>query len=308
MRSTIHRAITLSLTAGFLAVLLLAQPLRRVTIVTTKGDTIEGTLKSVTDVDILIEVAGQPLRVPLETVRYVSFVGILDDAPSKGTDSATPADGALKALKELRTATEVGMLRAQYSEKLVAALSPVLAFAERGPAAVHADVKKAMLLAANEYKAPLATVGSWKNAGAAMARAATWVSYAEALLALKDEETHAEEPGEKTISVGSDVTGRLGFGDAVMARTLDWTATDGFNDNWSLELNSPSRVTIEMSANPCRPHLVLTDESGKKLDSDAAPFDGTARIRKSLTTGRYHIWAGTFDPQVGTYRLSVRPE
>lgn len=305
---SMHFALALSLTTGLVMVALSAQSARRVTLVTQKGDVIEGTLKSATDADVVIEVAGQPLRVSLETIRYMSFVGKLDAAPPMGTDSGKPLEVALKALKELRGASRVGMLREQYSEKLVATLPQVRAFAE-GPGDSWADVKIAMMFAVARYEAPMASLEMWTNAGFNMTVAGNYVDYVEALMALKDEETHTEKPSDQAISIGSDVTGRLGKGDVIMAKTVEKSAAGGFGDNWTLDMKTPSQVTIELTSKPCHPYLVLTDESGKKLDSDAGgSLSGQARIRKSLPAGRYHIWAGSSVSEVGTYKLAIRPQ
>lgn len=299
------RVLALSLTVVLSAVALSAQLPRRVTIVTQKGDVIEGTLKSATDSEVVIEIAGQALKVPVETIKYLSFVGKLDAAPSVVAHSGKPIDEAIKSLNELRAATRVGMLRAQYSEKLVATLPQVRTFAESREAGWF-DVKLAMTNAVLHYQRPMASIESWKDAGWNMGMGGRWVDYVETLRANGDEETHTEKPDDQPISIGSAVTGRLGAGDASMSKMLDASSEGGFNDKWSLELTSPANVTVSMTSEPCRPHLTLTDGSGKRLDADSGPYGGDASIHKSLPAGRYRIWAGSFSSQVGSYKLSVK--
>src|SRR5688500_15207056 len=81
---------------------------RRVTIETVKGETIEGTFRGASEDEISIELAGQALKIPVASVRYVSFAGrVMASRP------ATPGsvDDAFNALDELDAIVKVGILR-----------------------------------------------------------------------------------------------------------------------------------------------------------------------------------------------------
>ncbi|MBE3088394.1 MAG: hypothetical protein IMZ71_04700 [Chloroflexi bacterium] len=102
------------------------QSSHKATVTTKKGETIEGTFKSATETEIVLEVAGQTLRLPLAAVRTISFVGRVEEATT--SQKPRPVDDAFKALSDLAMATEIGVLREQYSAKLLETLPRVKAF------------------------------------------------------------------------------------------------------------------------------------------------------------------------------------
>lgn len=44
---------------------------RRAAVMTAKGDLVEGVLKSVTDAEAVIEIAGQGVRIPIAEIKYI---------------------------------------------------------------------------------------------------------------------------------------------------------------------------------------------------------------------------------------------
>ena len=66
------------------------QEARRATVVTLAGDVVEGIFRGFADGFLLVDVAGQTIRVPVQEVRYVSFVGRLEAAAVPAPTSAAP--------------------------------------------------------------------------------------------------------------------------------------------------------------------------------------------------------------------------
>ena len=60
-------------------------PPPRLTAVLASGDVIEGRLRSATETDVTLDVAGQALTLPLVNVRYLSFVGVIGSSSTAAT-------------------------------------------------------------------------------------------------------------------------------------------------------------------------------------------------------------------------------
>jgi hypothetical protein len=276
-----------------------AQEPRRVTVSTLKGDTIEGIIKAMTATELILQVAGQDLHLPLDTLKVISFVGKIDDSRPAGGSSLSDA---LKALNELHAASEIGMLRDQYSQKLIETLPRVRAFTKT--ATGWNDVRLAMEAAIAKYQEPLQDLASWKNAGAAMTAGAKYAAYAEELSRRDGEESHVETQAEREVRLGEVFRGRLGMGDRAMPRELDRSSEGAFNDVLKLTVSTLTQVTIALTCNDiCIPHLTLTDEAGRKMEGDAG-FSGRSTIKRQLKSGTYLIWAGAMNKgEVGEYTL-----
>lgn len=276
-----------------------AQEGRRVTVSTLKGDTIEGTIKAMTATELTLQVAGQDLHLPLETLKVISFVGKIDDSRPTGP---SPLGDALKALNELHAASEIGMLRDQYSQKLIETLPRVRAFTKT--ATGWNDVRLAMEAAIAKYQEPLQDLASWKNAGAAMTAGAKYAAYAEDLAKRDGEESHAESQNEREVRQGAVVSGRLGMGDRTMPKELDRSSEGAFNDLLKVVISALAQTTIAMTCHDtCIPHLTLTDEAGRKIEGDAG-YSGRSTIRRQLKPGTYFIWVGSVSKgDVGEYTL-----
>lgn len=106
IRSTRSRSIRIATRLGVASIFLVSllvptptfgqQEARRATVVTIAGDTVEGSLRGFENGAVLVEVAGQTIRVPVQEVRYISFVGRLETpaapAPTPaGSQPATPS-------------------------------------------------------------------------------------------------------------------------------------------------------------------------------------------------------------------------
>jgi len=276
-----------------------AQP-RRVTVVTISGEVIEGTLKTISDTEVVVDIADQPITLPLENIRYLSFVGRLPEASA--------VDAAIRALKDVRGVVEIGRItREQYAQKLGEILPRVFEFVREPNPAGWADVRVAMLRAVENYQQPLANDNAWQNAADSLRRAVAYGDYAVATAALPGEALHAELPETRTIALGDSVTGRLGRGDWTMPEDIDRSAADGFHDLLTIAVTASTRIELQMSCAPCQPHLAIMDETGKRLEADLGLTE-SARIRRTIAPGTYTIWAGTLTGQVGTYTLDVRAQ
>ena len=100
------------------------------------------------------------------------------------------------------------------------------------------------------------------------------------------------------ISLGQSLEGSLSEGDC--ARGDIWT------DRWSLELDAPTPVRIDLSSTAFDAYLELRASNGVVLaeNDDAGSLD--SRIIETLPAGSYVIVARSLGPaQSGSYRLSV---
>ena len=278
----------------------------RITVVTHTGEKVEGTLRGIAGNELLLDVAGQSFKLPVETLKYISFVGEMENVSSqmKSATKKQPLDDALDAFKELRAATEVGILREQYSQKLLDTLPRVNAFVN-GEKVDWADVRIAMIFATRLYQDALNRWGEkdsilstvpqddWSSARA-------FVDYAALLASYPGEKTHREKPSETSIMVGASADGRLGVGDSIMSKELDRSSAGGFNDVFKVMLASQTNLDINLrTKGGCPPHLTLVDALGKKLDGSSG------NIRRNLNPGTYTIWAGTHPGYACLFTLTV---
>jgi hypothetical protein len=278
---------------------------RRVTVATVKGDTIEGTYRSISDTAVVIEIAGSPISIPLVDVTYVSFTGKLDAGGGGAAPAVTvsPMDAAFAALKKLRGITEIGALRDQYSAAIVDALPTVREFT-KAPGPDWLNVKLALEAAIAEYQAPLASLSAWSSAGDAMARASRWSDYALALAAMPSERTHMESSDPVPIELGATVMGRFGAGDQLLPRALDRIFEGGLSDIYTLKISAPTDVMIAAKARLCQIHLTVVDASGKKLEGDGI-VTYSPSIGRKLPPGGYQIWVSGDPGRACDYQLEV---
>lgn len=262
----------------------------RATVVTTEDETIEGALFAASESDVVLLVAGQQLKIPTAGIRYISFVGRLDGAPSvEPVASLRPLQAAFKAFEDLKAATEIGMLREQYSEKLQETMPAVRAFVESGPN--WPNVRVVLETARRAYSNALA---DWGTPGSLYMRlGAAWVAYAKQLASAPAEEHHLEEQIERDLPVLQLQTGRLGVG--------DHNNGGGFYDVYVMDLSVKASVFLIMECSPCSPDLTLLDWSGKQIDVSAS-----GRLGETLPPGKYKVFAGTGPGEVGHYTLIRR--
>lgn len=279
-------------------------PGRKVTILTRKGDVVEGVFKSLTDVEATIEIAGQPLKLPIDSISYLSFVGKVEAGILA---SASPIDAAFAALHDLDLATETSMLRPQYADKLQATMPPVKAFLKT-PGPEWAGVKEALAIAVSRYESALSLDG-WKYASTTIASASQIVKFAEELRARPNEEMHKENLDEQPIKLGDVVKGRLGVGDWTLRLRGDQFGA-GYADRYSFTLTTKSPVEITMTAAHCNPRLALYDakmDADNAIDIDDPTFRmRPAAIKKTLNPGVYHLFAACEPGQIGEYELMVK--
>jgi hypothetical protein len=289
----------------------------KVSIRTTRGDAIEGLFRGASETELSVEVAGQLIRLPLVNIRSVSFGETQDDSPNPSSiGSRGLADEALKALKEIQVATEIGLARNQYSEKLQEKLPRVIAFLDETEAG-WADVKLAMRAAVGDYQWPLdinrgGDVRGWSSTTVSLfwKRARQLTDYAESLLAV-DHRSHREVTDEKPLEAGIEANGRLGVGDRVMTEKIDKSSAGAFNDVYLLEIRKPGRIAITMIAEPGCAHLTLLNSSGVKLEGDMGVTLGAVSHPSTIKTqiktpGTHYVWAGACKiGEVSRYKLKV---
>jgi hypothetical protein len=188
-----HTGLHVVLFALCLAVGVVAQsPSRRITVATTKGDTIEGVLRTISDKEVTLEVAGQPLTIPFENVRYISFAGKIETAATGGTPPTGSAmDRAFSAIADLQSAAEIGVMRSQWNDRLLAAVPSIRAFT-RASDTDWPDVKAALEMAVDSYQTPLASVDLWGAASIWFASASKATLYAKKLASIPEEKNHRE--------------------------------------------------------------------------------------------------------------------
>lgn len=282
---------------------------RKVTILTVKGDTIEGILKGLSESEATVEIAGQPVKLPLESVQYLSFTGKLPGARDQAS-SASPMNSALAALHELGLAADTPMLRPQYLDRLQAHMPPVKSFLKTDEANWQ-DVRRALSLAVAAYESA-ASLDAWPlMAGLDIGRGGHWTKIAEDLSKNPSEATHSESNSVRQIAVGDDLDGRLGFGDRVISigdRT--WNTFQAYSDSFSFALSERVPVIIAMKSGDCAPHLILTSDEApsKPLDTDAGGWTKPAQIKKTLNPGRYHVEAACGALEIGRFQLSLKAQ
>jgi hypothetical protein len=282
------------------------KPSHKATVTTTKGETIEGTLKSATETEVFLQVAGQTLRLPIDSIRTISFVGRLEEpSPSPRTRLI---DDAFKAFTELEAATEIGVLRHQYSAKLLETLPRVQAFI-KSTGESWADVRLLMSRAIEHYQEPLRgssvseRASSWEGAHLSWGAARADVEHARELASQDGEESHREEPTERAIALGA-VTGRLGVGDRTSARETDGQRENPFIDLYRLNVDRPVSLILDLVPTGFAAQLTLTDESGRQI-AEGSGYQ-LSRITVSLGPGAYLVWAGAKKTgEVGRYVLTV---
>lgn len=286
-----------------LVIPVVAQFERRVTIVTTRNETIEGQFITASGQDVLVRVAGQPLRVPLESISTLSF-GHARVPERRARISRHPMEAAVDALHDMEAATRAGMLRPQYNDVVLAAMPHVDRFLRAGDG--WADVRLAVAAAATLYQKPLEGPASWQNAEQHWREAGRRLEYADRLVRDREERDHQESPELRQTQMGMQVNGRLGTGDRQMPQQIDRSSVGAFNDVWELEVAAATGLVITMESDIFQPHLTLVDSTGRKLEGDMG-YATRSEIRKTVPAGTYTIWAGAATPrEIGTYSLMVR--
>ena len=308
------RTIVVALAVAAGAASLAAQSGTPVTVETRAGDTIEGTLVSATDTEVTIRVAGQPITLPLNEVRYLSFVGRIDQivVPNdwRGAADGLLAD-ALDALRGLQIQVDVGFgdeAQEEYTRRFADMLQVVRRFVE-SPGTTWADVRLALSQAAGWYRGVLDSDYNWTNRQDSFDTADAYLAYAIRLGGDRSERNWTESASEtRVLAFGQPVEGRLGAGDREMTVELDSSSEGAYNDLFQFTLTEPMRTEIVLQCTPCAPHLTVTDAAGGKLEGDAGTRGGRSRIRRDLDAGTYYVWAGTNDSRdVGEYTLEVGP-
>jgi hypothetical protein len=306
----LSRLVVLALVIAVGAASVAAQTGTAVTVETREGDSVDGRLVSATETEVTIRVAGQPITLPLSEVRYLSFVGAIDQTDGSGDRSDDrPADGPeplvaglLNALRSIEAPANVGFDAEVYAEAFVRQF-------EQAPATGWADVRGALDFALRRYREPLESDYRWTARDQSFDGAVPYLRYAVELSSEPSEASHLEDAEEtRVLALNQLVEGRLGWGDREMAGVLDSSSEGAYNDLFQFTLTEAMRTEIELRCTPCAPHLTVTDAAGAKIEGDAGSRGGRSRIRRDLEAGTYYIWAGTTKAYDGReYTLRVGP-
>lgn len=287
-----------------------AQLERRVSVITIRDETIDGVFVSATPTDVIVRVAGQPIRVPFDSIALLSFERPRGDGDIRREFDVRrrfrhPMEAALSALQDLRLAIAAGMQQKQYTDMMQLTRPVVEDFSTSTQD--WPDVRLALDWAVALYEKPLATATDWQKAPEYWEAAHRRVEYAEELARDERERTHRESSTSRPITIGNAVGGRLGTGDVVMTPGLDSSSAGGFNDIWELQVTMPTAIQVSMKSEFVRPHLTLVDGQGRKVEGDMAVSDRST-IRRTIPAGKYEIWAGASTRgEIGTYSLELRP-
>jgi hypothetical protein len=306
-RSVMKRiAIAISAVALGAAIAMASGEPRRATVLTQKGEIIEGVFLGGTDSEVVLEIAGQPLKMPISTIQYISFSGKIT-AGAPVTVGADPVDDAFAALGEMQSAVEVGILRPQYADKLQATLPRVVKVVKAPPPTLSADTVAALASALENYQTAL-DLEMWPLASGLCATAKEWAQYARQLRE-KDQPDHKETPDRREIKSSDTVTGRYGSGDATIPENIgkrgftDSTVTTGaFSDVYVLRTSTSVGLVASATGGPGAVLITLTDESGTKRMGRAA---GT--LKKDVDKpGTYALWVSGSGPgKPGAYTLTL---
>ena len=288
------------------------------TIETRTGDMVQGIFVSANETEVVLRVAGQPLTLPAETIRYISFDGQIGVSTRGGEEieeefQEIELQAAINALRNLKA--QVDALDSDNTQgqlilvtSLNAALPPITAFLS-SVGDNWADVNHAIRMAVQYYRAAPDDDGTLDRRDVILAR--KYVDYADRLSGDPGERHYREDAGEvHMITLNQPMEARLGAGDREMDRNLDRSSAGAYNDLFQLTLTEPMRTEIVLLCDPCRPHLTLTEANGEKIEGDAGGFfsSSRSRIRRDLEAGTYYIWAGaTSRGHVGEYTLTVAP-
>ncbi len=283
----------------------------KATIVTRSGETIEGVFRGATGADVTIEVAGQPIRIELAKVRYVSFVGAINASAGDATKAPGHPRGsiedALAALGDLMAATRVGLLRDQYGEKLVATMPRVDAYLDAAGKEVS-DVPLLIRRARTVYAIPLSSVASWQSASEYMTRGASIVGYANHLIESdKGASSHKEDPAPLPLAWGPSA-GRVGVGDLEVEKNLKPDHSWTYADVREFSVTQETEITITMGASPCDPQVYILSPAGGKVAEKHG--EGSVTMKVKVKAGSYRLLLGCGGLGGGKYKLDVskRPE
>ena len=111
------------------------------------GERIEGTFKQATAAGAVIEVAGQPITIPLEKVKAIYF-GVASSSTAAGPP---PSQEAMDALKALRSVTQSGIAYRDYAQRMLDAKVKVDRYLS-SPGNDPAEFRKPIQTAMHEYE------------------------------------------------------------------------------------------------------------------------------------------------------------
>lgn len=88
----LRRIVVAALVIVAVAAPVAAQSDTPVTVETREGEVVDDVLVSATGTEVVIRIAGQPLTLAVESLRYISFDGLVEVSPPRPRTSATLRD------------------------------------------------------------------------------------------------------------------------------------------------------------------------------------------------------------------------
>ena len=265
---------------------------RRVVITTKKGDMVEGFFRGATEEKLSVEVAGQPLLLPIDGIRSITFAG---GVGPEGAPAITDLAGVEQSLRPFHAALEIGMLRSEYAERLQQVLPPIVGFLKTRKPYWYPDAQLALNAALEAYKSPLASIYGWSSASSDWQKARAYLRYAEDVVRT-DPPDHREDPREKPLALSVETAGRIGFGDAAGPEFL---GSPTLADVYRISIARAGEILITAEGTPCSLNEELRDSADKELSTTHAPGGWAAKVKP----GTYRLVVFCADGGVGTYKL-----
>jgi hypothetical protein len=285
------------------------EPLRKATIVTTQGETLEGSLSGLSELYVQIETAGRFRTIPVQSVRYVSFYGTVGAPPPT---AAPPSGSVADALDAVATRNAMFADAAAGAMPCYGGDDP--ASKEREEACIDlywetmSSIANAVWPRVNAFlRLPgkdWADMKVWvtkafhENDPVTLAR---YVEVARRLSADPGERTHREFPAVLDLYPDVAQSGRLGFGDLGLPEEVDKDHAGQWADQYRVALDSSGRVRFSADCLPSDCAVVLVDGRGRRIGKE----EGFA-LEKVLGPGHYSLWVVNKEPSV--YELVEKVE
>lgn len=295
-----RRAVEMALLALFWAAIAGAQVGPKVTVVTLKGEVIEGTLEGATATNVTLSFAGTRVPIALDGLRYISFVGRLGagTAPSGGGAPVSIED-AFAALDQLHAILEVGVLRPQYADRLTEFLPRVNAYLALNEPEFP-NVRLALVAAVAAYKTPLGSAEDWQSGADYFRRGRALVEAARRMRADPAERIPPTDHSVRDLPSGTPLSGRLSITDQV-----ETSSTDGYVfDRFTFTPPAAGAFKFLFHAAAGSVGLILRDSDGR-LIRRFWPEDGQA-FTEALEARPHDL--RIFGPAPASYLVAVEQQ
>jgi hypothetical protein len=250
------------------------------TITTTTGEVVEGTLLGVVRTDVEVEVGARITKIPLATVRYISFGDVAADA-------ARPTPAPIGTLQNVLAGFEELNWGASFVN-----IEPRIYYFFATSGDDWADVKAWL-----HRLIQLHNTNSWPPHFDAVA-AKRYEDLIRKVSAEPSERTHRETAAIVDLTLDTTISGRLGRGDATLPENVDKGDAGRWADQYRITLSARAGLAITAECLPSDCGLVVLDERGKRVGKEEGfPID------KVFAPGTYTVWVTNREPCV--YQLTA---